>query len=98
MVELAHTVALHKVLVFITVLFNDAEIRLEDRVGILKLGFEDKVIAYRCATGADVVPRQDVELVSDVVVEVVLVWSYPRGTSMVPTASIPTKSCPPNVP
>ena len=78
MVDLGDGVELRQVLRGIVDILDDAEIRLQDGLGVLEFRVEAELVRDGRFAGCDVVAGRDVNLVEDVVVEVELVRSNPR--------------------
>jgi hypothetical protein len=75
MVHLGDGVGLHQVLVGITDVVDDSEIRLQNRVPVSERRVEFELVAQRRSSQSNIVTGSNTDLIQHVVVEVVLVWS-----------------------
>src|SRR5688572_5031482 len=78
MVHFRDGVSLRQVLVRVANVLYDAEVRLKNRVLVFEVRNKAKLITQGCASSGHVGTERDVNLVENIVVEVVLVWSNSR--------------------
>ena len=75
MVHFRDGVGLHQVLIGVSGIVDDSEIRLQNRVPVSERRVEFELVAQRRSAQSNVVTGGNADLIQHVVVEVVLVWS-----------------------
>jgi hypothetical protein len=75
MVHFRNGVGLHQILIGVSGIIDDSEIRLQDRVSVSERRVEFELVAQRRSAQSNVVTGSNTDLIQHVVVEVVLVWT-----------------------